>query len=109
MADLALQRLPDGGDVTMVAAAAGGDTVPAGVQAGGWDIAVVLVVSNGDASPTEVTVAGQPVVDVADGETAVIPVRGGRFGVRKAVTYEKVTSLTVGVASVTNNSLVTTF
>lgn len=110
MADLALQRVPDGGPVTLAAAAAGGDTVPAGVKSGGWDLAVVLVVRNGHTAPWDVTVAGQTPVTVANGGgVAVIPVRGGAFGARKAVTYEGVTALTVGVASLTNDSLDVSF
>ena len=110
MADLALQRLPDGGAVTMTSAAAGGDTVPSGVYVGGWDVAVVLVVRNAHTSPWDVTVAGQDAVTVAaNGGVAVIPVRGFKFGARKAVTYEGVTALTVGVASLTNKTLDVTF
>lgn len=110
MADLALQRLPAGGVVTMTAAAGGGDTVPSGVYAGGWDVAVVLVVRNAHTSTWNVTVAGQgPVTVAANGGVAVIPVRGFKFGDRKAVTYSGVTALTVGVASLTNKTRDVTF
>lgn len=105
MADLALQRLPNGGAVTMVAAAGGGDTVPAGVYAGGWEVSVVLVVINAHTGSWDVTIAGQPAVTVPNASRAVIPVRGSRFGTRKAVTYTGVTALTVGAVSLTNENI----
>jgi hypothetical protein len=104
MADLAVQRLPDGGAVTMVAATAGGDTVPAGAYAGGWEVAVVLVVINAHTGSWVVTIAGQPAVTVPNASRAIIPVRGA-LGKRKAVTYDGVTALTVGAASLTNQNI----
>lgn len=86
-----------------VAATGGGDTVAGGVRAGGWYLPVVLLVRNGDATATNVTVAGLPAVSVpATTGVAVIPVTGSPYGAAVAVTYSKVTSLTVAAARLTN-------
>jgi len=83
--------------------AGGGDTVAAGIAAGGWHLPVVLVVRNGDATSTNVTVGSLPAVTVAATTgTAVIPVVGSPLGAAVAVTYSKVTSLTVGAFRLTN-------
>jgi hypothetical protein len=63
----------------------------------------VLVVRNGDATSTNVTVGSLPAVTVAATTgTAVIPVIGSPYGTAVAVTYSKVTSLTVGAFRLTN-------
>lgn len=107
MADLALNTIPvDGGendmDAACVAAAGGGDTAPVGPGR-------FLYVANGDASPHTVTVATPGTVSgldvenaamiVAAGDSAVLPLPrlfAGTNG-RAAVTYDGVTSLSVGV------------
>lgn len=82
--------------------AGGGDTVAAGVTAGGWQFPVVLVVRNADTTATNVTVAGLSAVSVpATNGVAVIPVVGSPYGQAVAVTYSKVTSLTVGAFRLT--------
>jgi len=83
--------------LTMNAAAGGGDSVAAGVKLGGWELPVVLVVKNGDASSKTVTVSGVAYVVPATTGVAVIPVRGSyKYGDSVAITYSAVTSLTIG-------------
>lgn len=83
--------------LTMNACAGGGDSVAAGVKMGGWELPVVLVVRNADASPKTVTVQGVPYVVPATTGIAVIPVRGSsKYGDSVAITYSAVTSLTIG-------------
>lgn len=84
-------------NVTMVAAAGGGDSVAAGVKVGGWELPVAVVVRNGDASAKTVTVQGTPYVVNASG-IALIPVRAGKYGDSVAITYSAVTNVTVGAA-----------
>lgn len=91
-------------DNLLTAAAAGGDTCATGAG-------VLLVVKNGDASPHTVTLVTPQTVDgdlgvtdravtVAAGATSLIPVtdryRDPATG-RCAITYDAVTSVTVGV------------
>jgi hypothetical protein len=81
----------------MNACTGGGDSVAAGVKVGGWELPVVLVVRNGDASSKTVTVSGVAYVVPATTGTAVIPVRGSaKYGDSVAITYSAVTSLTIG-------------
>lgn len=89
---------------TLGAAAAGGDTVEGGAFDGGWHLPVVLLVRNADTTATNVTVGTLPAVSVpATTGVAVIPVvAGGRYGIPVAVTYSKVTSLTVAAVRLTN-------
>ncbi|WP_030437384.1 hypothetical protein [Actinoplanes subtropicus] len=85
-------------NVNMVAANGGGDSAPAGVKIGGWELPVVVVVRNGDASSKTVTIAGTPYVVNASG-IAVVPIRGSyRYGDSVAITYSAVTNVTVGAA-----------
>lgn len=88
---------------TLGTPAGGGDTVtPGGANAGGWHQPVVLIVKNADATPTNVTVGSLPAVAVAATTgVAVIPIVGnGRDAV--AITYSKVTSLTVTAVRLTS-------
>jgi len=83
--------------VTMSACAGGGDSVAAGVKVGGWELPVVLVVKNGDASTKTVTVSGVAYIVPATTGVAVIPVRAGyHYGDSVAITYSAVTSLSIG-------------
>jgi len=92
-----------GNAAAFAAATGGGDTITTGRQtvAGGWQQPVVLLVRNADATATDVTVGG--VVHSAPATTgfSVIPVLVGQGGV-VAVTYSKVTSLTVAAARLTS-------
>jgi hypothetical protein len=96
MALLAVQDAREGAAVTPAAASAGGDTIPQGTRAGGWDLGVVLVARNGHTSAQTVTVAGMTGVSVpANGGVAVIPVFGIYKGDVRGVTYSGVTALVV--------------
>ena len=91
-----------GNAAAYAAASAGGDTVVGGYPAGGWHLPVVLLVRNGDATATNVTVGSLPAVSVpATTGVAVIPVFGSPYGAAVPVTYSKVTSLTVAAARLT--------
>lgn len=84
--------------LTMNVAAAGGDSVAAGVKMGGWELPVVIVVRNTDAATKTVTVQGANYVVPASTGIALIPVRGSvRYGDSVAITYSAVTGVTVGV------------
>jgi hypothetical protein len=83
------------------AANAGGDTVAGGVKGGGWHLPVVLLVKNGDATATNVTVGSLAALSVPASGTAVIPVVGSPYGTAVPVTYSKVTSLTVAAVRLT--------
>ena len=84
--------------LTMNAAAGGGDSAPAGVKIGGWELPVVLVVRNTDASSKTVTVAGVAYVVPATTGIALIPIRGSyKYGDSVAITYSATTGVTVGV------------
>lgn len=83
--------------LTMNAANGGGDSVAAGSKMGGWELPVIIVVRNADASSKTVTVQGTAYVVPATTGTAVIPIRGSmKPGDSVAITYSAVTSLTVG-------------
>ncbi|HTE67488.1 MAG TPA: hypothetical protein VK942_01820 [Actinomycetes bacterium] len=82
--------------------AGGGDTVAAGISAGGWRLPVILVVRNADATPTDVTVGGVVKSVGATTGLLVTDVVGSPYGAPVAVTYSKVTSLTVGAFRLTN-------
>jgi len=82
-------------DVVMSAAAGGGDTIAGGSRAGNWDLPVVLVVRNADTTATTVTVRGTGYVVPANTGTALIPVYATQYGTVAAITYSKVTTLTV--------------
>jgi hypothetical protein len=97
MAVIAIQNGTGGlADVTTAAATGGGDTIAQGTRAAGWDQSVVLVVRNADATLTNVTVNGVVYACPATTGLSLIPVGGIYFGSPVAVTYSKVTSLTVG-------------
>lgn len=95
---MALLTLQDNNGFTPVAAAAGGDQVPQGTRAGGWDLPVVLYVNNAGVGSTTVTVDGRDTV-VAAGDIALIPVYGIYHGQAKGVTYSGVTSVTVAAVN----------
>lgn len=98
MANLNIQDASEGAEVTLVAAAAGGDQVASGADAGGWSIPVVLVVNNGSAASIDVTVEGK-VTAVAAGALGLIPIRGKvAFGDLVDVAYSAAASVTVGAA-----------
>lgn len=87
-----------GAGATMAAASGGGDTIaaPAGLKAGGWtsDGSVGLLVTVG-ATPTVVTVDGTAQASLTS-KTICIPITSGVYGRSIAVTYDQVTSVTVG-------------
>jgi hypothetical protein len=95
-----------GGNLAAFAAATGGgDTITTSraTTCGGWQLPVVLLVRNADATPTDVTVAGTPLLSVpATTGFAAIPVLVGQ-GCVAAVTYSKVTSLTVAAVRLTSS------
>lgn len=96
MAAIPLQRVGAGlANVSFAAANSGGDTVAGGTRSGGWALPVVLLVRNADATSTTVTVNGVPVVVAATQTAAIRAEAGYRYGRALAVTYSKVTSLTV--------------
>lgn len=102
MAVIAIQNGTAGlQDVTTAAASGGGDTIAQGTRGGGWDLSVVLVVRNADATPTNVTVNGVVYAVPATTGLALIPVNGVYFGAPTTVTYSKVTSLTVAAVRFT--------
>lgn len=83
------------------AAAANGDTVASGSRGAGWDLGVALLVNNGDATATTVTVDGHPAISVPAAGQGVIPVYRVAFGTALGVTYSKLTSLTVAAVRLT--------
>lgn len=102
MATLVLQDAANGASFTTVAAAAGGDAIPQGVEAGGWHLPVVLFVNNAAASAVTVTVTGMTGVSVPAGGRALIPVAGGHsYGNLRSVTYSSATSVTVAAVRLT--------
>lgn len=102
MADLAIQQTTlDGSSVALAAATAGGDTFTNTGRE-------VLIVNNGDASATTVTVDAVHLCNMGFDHNAVVSVAAGarveigpfpieRFGSKPNITYSKVTSLTVAV------------
>jgi hypothetical protein len=86
-----------GAGMTLAAATGGGDTVAAtGMSAGGWQSpgTPVLVVAVG-ATPTTVTIDGVAQAAVTS-KTVVYPLNPGIYSRSVAVTYDQVTSVTVG-------------
>lgn len=101
MALLAVQDASHGlASVVFSAASAGGDQVPQGTRASGWVFGMALLVSNGDASPHDVTVAGDEPFTVPAGGLAVIPVTGIYNGAPRDVAYDGVTGVTVAAVRV---------
>lgn len=99
MAVLTVQDVGDGLDaVSLVAASAGGDQVPQGIENANHHLdGVFLVVDNGHTAAQTVTVENRPEVSVPAGALAVIPCNQGVYpGNLLAVTYGSVTALTVG-------------
>lgn len=80
----------------LVAAAGGGDTIEPGARNAGWTTGVFLVVRNADTTTTDVTVNGVVYTVPANTGLAIIPVSAFYPKNAKAITYSKVTSLTVG-------------
>lgn len=104
MAVIAIQEADAGvQSVTLVAANGGGDTVQAGIRAGGWDLSIILVVKNTDAATKTVTVDGVGYVVPATTGIAVIPIRRGQGVVAVPVTYSAVTGVTVGALRLTRS------
>lgn len=100
MATLTVQNAAAGlAGVSLVAAAGGGDAVPQGSKGAGWALGVLFIARNDDATPTTVTVAGVGPFAVPAGGTCVVPVFGIYKGALRAVTYSKVTALTVGAVA----------
>lgn len=92
MAILAVQDASSGAAVTLAAAAAGGDQIPAGTAAGGWRGGAMLLVRNANVGAARtVTVAQQPgaavVVEIPASGFAVIPVNRIYQGQLVDVTY----------------------
>lgn len=86
-----------GAGMTLAAASGGGDTVASpGTKTGGWQIdgSPVLVVTVG-ATPTTVTIDGAAQTSLTS-QTAVYPLNSGVYARSLAVTYNQVTSVTVG-------------
>lgn len=102
MATLALQDASNGASIVTVAASAGGDDIPQGIENGGWHLPVVLLVLNGGAGAITVTVAGMSGVSVPAAGRALIPVAAGLgYGKLRNVTYSAVVSVTVAAARLT--------
>lgn len=100
MADLTAQSVGDGlAAVSFVAANAGGDNVPAGIENANFGLdPVLLLVNNGDVSSHTITVAGHIPLVVAAGDMGAIEVNRGVYpGALVAVSYDAVTSITVAV------------
>ena len=94
MAALTTQQLGNGAAITLAAAAGGGDTIERSQLAGGWLQPVVLVVTVG-ATPTTVTLDGTAGASLTS-QTAHYVVPNGVNGARANITYNQVTSVTVG-------------
>lgn len=78
MAVIPIQDGKDGlAEASFGATAAGGDTVDAGVGAGGWALPVVLLVANGHATDARTVTAGGLSIEVPAEEVGVLPLRGG--------------------------------
>lgn len=103
MAVLTVQDVGDGLDaVSLVAASAGGDQVPQGIENANHHLdGVFLLVDNAHTAAQTVTVANRPQVSVPAGALAVIPCNKGVYaGNLLDVTYGSVTALTVGAVRV---------
>jgi hypothetical protein len=101
MAAIPIQDASAGLANATFAAAANGDTIASGSRGAGWDLGVVLLVKNGDATTTNVTIDGHPLVAVPAAGQGVIPAYRATFGSPLLVTYSKLTSLTVAAARLT--------
>lgn len=101
MTTIAVQEAFNGNQNVSFAAAVGPDTVESGAYAGGWDLAVVLIVRNTDAASKTVTVDGVAYVVPATTGVAVIPIRRGARGIPVTVTYSATTGVTVAAVRVT--------
>jgi hypothetical protein len=64
-------------------------------RAGGWDLGVIVIVRNADASSHNVTVDGLALTAVAAGASAVFPIRRKHFGAVCNIVSSAVTSQTV--------------
>lgn len=113
MALLAIQNISGTGLPSFVAAAGGGDTVPAiSGRGGGWDLGLLLVVRNLAIGATRtVTIEGVTAVIVPAAVNgvdpapdtpgiAVIPIPGKHFGNVRTITYSAVTDLAVAVVRI---------
>lgn len=76
--------------------AGGGDTMLAGIRAGGWSLPHIFVARNADATSTTVTINGVPYVVGATTGFLIAEVYSASYGTVHAITYSKVTSLKVG-------------
>lgn len=104
MALLTVQNASNGAAVTLAAAAAG-DQIAGGTRAGGWDLGVVLIVRNANATLSrDVTVAGHAQVTVPLAGTAVIPVFAGTYAMVRDITYSTIADLTVAAVRVSAGS-----
>lgn len=101
MALLAVQDATNGASITFGACNGGGDTIPQGSRAAGWELAVVLIVKCADTTSMTVTVGSNaPITVPATTGEAVIPVFGVQYGQAVAVAYSKVTSATCAAVKV---------
>ena len=95
MAALATQNLGAGGPYTLAAAAGGGDTIETGPSAGGWGPGSFLIANVGGTATT-ITVDGTAYGPYTS-QTVIVPVgKGNNAGSRVNITYNQVTSVTVG-------------
>lgn len=86
-----------GAGATMASASGGGDTVASvGMKAGGWQVdgSPVLIVAVG-ATPTIVTIDGVAQTALTS-KTIAFPLNAGVYPRTITVTYDQVTSVTVG-------------
>ncbi len=94
MAALATQALSAGGAYTLAAAAGGGDTIEVSSVSGGWMVPTLLIANVG-VTATTITLDG-----VAFGpytsQLVCIVVPNGQRGTRKNITYNQVSTVTVG-------------
>jgi hypothetical protein len=106
MALLAVQDASGGlANLTRVAATGGGDTIPAGGNAGGWSLGTALLVINTDVATRTVTVEGLAgVVVPATTGMAIIPIPYKGFGATRTIAYSAVTGVTVGAFRVGSGS-----
>jgi hypothetical protein len=83
-------------DIAFVAANAGGDTIPSGIENANYQLdGVFLLVNNGGVASITVTLGGV-VFTVPDGEIHALPANRGVYpGTSLAVAYSAVTSVTV--------------
>lgn len=99
MAALTVQNVSAGGAITTAAATGGGDTIAAGMKAGGWQLPAFLYATVG-VTATTITVDGTAYGPFTS-QTVVIPVSSGVYGTRAiAITYSQVTGVAVGAVSI---------